>query len=141
VSETLSRLRQQLRRLAERRVELIRALLDIGTFIRGSMGRRSRVCGRANCRCARGELHESVYLSVAVEGRTRQVHVPAGDEIRVAQGAMRYRKWHQLLRRLAQLDAEEKELISALTRALLEPYPPGDPIPAANRRGRRPNEP
>lgn len=141
MSETLSRLRQQLRRLAERRMELIRVLLGTGAFIRGSVGRRSRVCGRPNCRCTRGELHQSVYLSVAVEGRTRQVHVPAGDELKVAQGVERYRKWHQLLRRLAALDSEEKDLIEALARALLEPYPPHDPIPPAGRRGRRPDEP
>ena len=141
MSETLSRLRQQLRRLAERRLELIRALLATGAFIRGSLGRRSRVCGRPNCRCARGELHESVFLSVAIERRTRQVHVPAGDEVRVTQGVERYRKWHQLLRRVAALDSEEKDLIEALARALLEPYPPNDPIPPAGRRGRRPDEP
>ena len=141
MTESLSRLRQQLLRLAERRLELIRALLAMRAFLRGSLGRRSRVCGRPNCRCTRGELHESVFLSVAVEGRTRQVHVPAGDEIRVAQGVERYRRWHQLLRRLGTLDAEEKDLVDALARALLEPYPAADPIPPAGRRGRRPDEP
>lgn len=141
MSDTLSHLRQQLRRLAERRLALIRSLLATSSFIRGSLGRRSRVCGRPNCRCAQGHLHESVFLSVAVEGRTRQVHVPAGDEVRVAQGVERYSRWRQMLARLTQLDAEEKELIASLSTALLEPYPPDNPIPPAGKRGRRPKEP
>jgi len=80
-------------------------------------------------------------LSVAVEGRTRQLHVPAGDEVRVAQGVERYSRWRQMLARLTQLNAEEKELIASLSTALLEPYPPDNPTPPAGKRGRRPKEP
>jgi hypothetical protein len=141
MSDALSRLKQQMRQLAQRRLALIRSLLATSSFIRGSLGRRARVCGRPNCRCAQGHLHESVFLSVAVEGRTRQVHVPAGDQVRVAQGVERYSRWRQMLARLKQLDAQEKELIASLSNALLEPYPPDNPIPSAAKRGRRPKEP
>jgi hypothetical protein len=140
MSEKLSRLRQQLQRLAARHLAVIRSLLKTESFIRGSIGRRARVCGNPGCKCARGERHESVYLSVAVDGRTRQVHVPAGDELHVAGGVRRYRKWHSIATKLAEIDAEEKQVIDALSKELLEPYPPGNPVPPARQRGRRPKE-
>ena len=31
-------------------------------FLRGTLSERSSKCGKPNCRCANGELHESVYL-------------------------------------------------------------------------------
>jgi len=31
-------------------------------FLRGTLSERSGTCGKANCRCARGELHKSLYL-------------------------------------------------------------------------------
>jgi hypothetical protein len=71
-----SGLRQRLRAAEERRSrKLQRLVAERDGLIRGTLGVRARVCGHVNCRCAQGELHESKYLSAAVEGRTRQVHV------------------------------------------------------------------
>ena len=49
----------------------------------GSLVRMERRCGRENCRCARGELHASWYLSVWENGRTRMVYIPKAWEERV----------------------------------------------------------
>ncbi len=45
-------------------------------MICGSVVSMARTCGKAGCRCARGEKHVSLYLSVKMEGRRRMVYVP-----------------------------------------------------------------
>jgi hypothetical protein len=138
MSEDASRLRQKLVASEQRRAKQMELLLGERDLIRGTLGTRSRVCGHPNCRCAKGELHESKYLSAAVGGRTRQVHVPAGDEVEVAAGVERYQRWRRLRTELVDLGAQQLELVDALGQAVLKPYPPDAPIPPPKRRGRKP---
>lgn len=60
-------------------------------MVRGSVVTHRRRCGKANCRCANGELHESTVLSYSEGGRTRFVMLRAGDVARVRAAAERYR--------------------------------------------------
>jgi hypothetical protein len=96
------------------------------------------VCGNPGCHCARGELHESKYLTASVAGKIRQVHVPARDEEGVAAGVARYRRFRQMQARLAALAQLQLELADQLGRSLLAAYPPDQPLPPATRRGRLP---
>jgi len=146
MGDNTSRLRQQLRGCQDelgRQMEFF--LGERGPLIRGSFGTRARVCGAAGCRCARGKLHESKYLTASDGGRVRQVHVPAADEVRVAAGAQRYRRFQseraRLGRELAKLMRRQLELVDALGRSLLEPYPPDNPLPPPTRRGRPTRKP
>jgi hypothetical protein len=66
--------------------------------------------------------------------------VPAGDEVRVAQGVKRYQDWRRTRGEIAQRDAELLVLIDALGLALLATYPPDDPIPPPGKRGRKPKK-
>lgn len=139
MGERTSRLRQRLLDAAEQHREQVERLLqENGPLIRGSFGTRARVCGNPGCHCARGERHTSKYLSATDGDRQRQVHVPAGDEQRVAEGVSRYRRFKQVKKRLAEIGARELELAEDLGRSLLAPYPPDDPLPPARRRGRKP---
>lgn len=139
MSSDTSRLRLQLSALARRQAEQLELLLgERGPLIRGSLGVRARVCGNPGCKCARGELHESKYLSASDGGRTRQVHVPAGDEVTVTAGVARYREFQRRRARLAEFARQQLELVDALGRSLLAAYPPHKPLPPAKRRGRPP---
>lgn len=138
MSEHASRLRQKLLSSEQRRARQLELLLGERDLIRGTLGTRARVCGHPNCRCAQGELHESKYLSAAVDGRTRQVHVPAGDEMEVAAGVERYQRWRRWRAELLELGVEQLELVDALGQAVLKPYPTAAPIPPARKRGRKP---
>lgn len=139
MSADISRLRQRLRGVGEKLQRELEVLLsERAELIRGSFGTRSRVCGNAGCRCARGELHESKYLTASDGGRVRQVHVPAHDEVRVAEGVKRYRKWRRLRAQVASLDTELLRLIDSLGVALLADYPTNNPLPAPGKRGRKP---
>lgn len=138
MGERTSRLRQRLLQAAEQHQEQIEHFLEEdGPLIRGSFGSRSRVCGNPGCHCARGERHVSKYLTATDGGKVRQVHVPARDERRVVIGVSRYRRFRRMRKRLVELEGLQLELVDELGRSLLAPYPPGDPLPAAMRRGRK----
>jgi hypothetical protein len=142
MSRDLSRLRQRLLQTGEewqRQLELL--ISERSPLIRGSFGTRRRVCGTPSCKCARGELHESKYLTASDEGKTRQVHVPADDEVMVAAGVDCYRRFHERRARLVALSQEQLELVDELGRSLLQPYPPDNPLPPPKRRGRPPKKP
>jgi hypothetical protein len=136
-----SRLRQSLleaQRQYKGQLELL--LEERGPLIRGSFGTRARICGNPTCRCTRGELHGSKYLTATDHGKVRQVHVPAGDEVKVAAGVERYRRFRESKARLGALHERQLELVDALGRSLLLAYPPNNPLPPAARRGRRPKQ-
>ena len=139
MSSETSRLRQRLAEVGKQyRSQLEILLRERGPLIRGTFGTRRRVCGRANCRCTEGQLHESKYLTATDRGRVRQVHVPAADEVRVAEGVKRYRRFGQARARLAELVKVQLTLIDQIGLTLREPYPADKPLPAPMRRGRTP---
>ena len=51
-------------------------ILHAQDMICGSLVSMARTCGKAGCRCTRGEKHVSLYLSVKMGGRRRMVYVP-----------------------------------------------------------------
>ncbi len=78
------------------RSQLAQVLSQRGV-IRGTLLVRKRKCGKANCRCARGEGHESLFLVISENGRTRQFFVPKDWEPRVQQWVADYRRVRNLL--------------------------------------------
>jgi len=66
------------RQLRARRRRLARELPDLEELLRGSVLSQQRRCGKAGCRCARGELHGPyVYLSISREAPgARLLYVP-----------------------------------------------------------------
>lgn len=133
-----SRLRQQIVQVRdEQRRQLDLLLNERGPLIRGTLGTRSRVCGKPSCKCARGERHESRYLSASDGGSVRQVHVPVRDEATVAAGVERYKRFREGRVRLRELVERQLELVDDLGRSLLAPYPPDHPLPPPRRRGGR----
>ena len=72
VSEQSSRLRKKLLAANEVYQSVLQGLVaERGPLLRGSFGTRARVCGGATCRCTRGELHESKYLTASDHGKVR----------------------------------------------------------------------
>lgn len=137
MAELTSRLRLRLRQVAEKQqLQIDRLVGEPGPLIRGSFGTRARVCGNPGCRCARGELHESKYLTASDGGANRQIHVRAAEEMDVQQGVERYRKFREMRAELAEIAKEELKLAEQLGLSLLKPYPPGNPLPPPKRRGR-----
>jgi hypothetical protein len=67
--------------LEERRLRSrVAQLVDGAGLLHGSLVVRTRVCGKPGCRCATGEGHRALILTVRSKGRTEQIYVPASLE-------------------------------------------------------------
>lgn len=71
-------------------------LLHSHEVIHGSTVSMARRCGKAGCRCAQGEKHVSLYLSVKIEGKRRMVYIPARLEEHVRRHVEAYREVERL---------------------------------------------
>jgi hypothetical protein len=65
---------------------------DTPRVLPGSLITLRRKCGRANCRCATGELHETPALSYSVRGRTKMLTLTPEEVPAVRRAVTRYRK-------------------------------------------------
>ena len=73
-------------------------------LMRGTLSVRQGRCGKTNCRCARGELHSSLYLVQSQKGRARQICVPKAWEERVRQSVGDYQEMQRLLEEISELE-------------------------------------
>jgi hypothetical protein len=74
----------------------------------GSLITLRRKCGKAGCRCATGEPHESPALSYSVAGRTKMLTLSAEEVPAVAAAVARYRS------AVTALEAEARAELDAL---------------------------
>ena len=81
----------------------LKQLLSGHGVIHGTLVRRQRVCGKPNCRCAKGHLHASLYLVVTEAGKGRQLYVPKPWEAVVREWIDNYDKARRLLEELSGL--------------------------------------
>ncbi len=84
----------------------IAQLSSTNRFLRGTLSERSRSCGKPNCRCARGELHKSLYLVQSHEGKLRQVCIPKSWEPRVRQAVTCYQQMQRLIEEVSGLELD-----------------------------------
>ncbi len=90
--------------VAERRARSqLAQLVNQRGVIRGTLLVRRRKCGKANCRCARGEGHESLFLVISQNGRTRQLFVPRDWGSRVRLWVEDYHRVRGLLEEISRL--------------------------------------
>jgi len=84
------------------RSQIARLVTNCG-LVRGTLNVREKVCGRRNCRCARGERHRSVSLVASENGRLRQLYVPGSLERTAEQWVETYKRIRELLEELSQM--------------------------------------
>jgi len=109
-----SRLRQQLREAGHQFDRQVRTLMECDDFVRGGVYRLRRRCGKAGCRCARGELHESWVFLAREKGVQRMRGVPAGKIARWRELAERYRRFRLARRELGRQYREVLRLVKLL---------------------------
>ncbi len=94
-------------RLIARRRRLLAKLPPLDEVLRGSLVERLVRCGKASCRCASGELHAAVYLSVTHRGgRTEQISLPRELVTSVRNGIAVYQKWWEILAQVATVNRD-----------------------------------
>lgn len=78
-------------------------LVSQKAIVRGSLLLRRRVCGKAGCKCTRGELHQGLYLVITEKGKTRQLYVPRDWEERVRRWVADYHRARGLMEEVSRI--------------------------------------
>lgn len=78
-------------------------LLSREALVRATLSVREKSCGRANCHCARGELHPALYLVASDEGRRHQLFVPRNLADQARECVETYQKIRELLEELSRI--------------------------------------
>jgi len=112
-----SRLRQSLLRLHGEVERLLHVFLAAEPLVRGSVYQLRRRCGRPSCRCARGELHPVMVLSVSQAGRTRLRTVPPDQLAKLRVLTQHYQRFRRARARLVRLHREMLVAIDQLEAA------------------------
>jgi len=89
-------------------VRLARPPRDEPRVLPGSLITLRRKCGKAGCRCASGDPHESPALSYSVAGRTKMLTLSPEEVPAVAAAVARYRS------AVKALEAESRAELDAL---------------------------
>lgn len=104
--DDLSQARRTLAHLPEEFKTLLATLLKGGPLLKGYLDSKPRTCGKAGCRCAKGERHPAWVLRIPQGGGSRSRSIPEAVYRRLEPLAEEYRRfrqatvrWRQLVRR------------------------------------------
>lgn len=73
-------------------------------LVRGNLSERSSKCGNPGCRCAKGELHNSLYLVQSHHGKLRQLCIPKVWHERIRKAVEDYQQMQQLIEEVSELE-------------------------------------
>ena len=71
-------------------------------FLCGSLVHMNRVCGKASCKCTRGEKHPALCLAMRVGDKRKMVHVPASWEKTITTWVENYQQIKALMESISQ---------------------------------------
>lgn len=119
-----SEARQALRQLARHLPKVLQDALSVrGEILAASLSKTQKICGKPNCKCARGDKHVVYQLSWTEDGKRRSAHIRAGDLLRLQTAVDRYRRLRQCRADLLKIASEGATLIDVLVEALSIPPP------------------
>lgn len=82
-------------------------MLQGAGLLRGTLIERDTLCGRAECRCARGERHHVLHLHRRFDGKMRQLYVPRYLEEVVRRWVAQEHELSDVLGRLWEIEWEK----------------------------------
>ncbi len=120
MSQEISSLRSGLLMAQQQLPQLLEACLARGPLLPGSLYTLRRKCGKSNCRCSRGELHESIVLSYRGQGRPRNIS-PLPEQLESLRTMTHdYRRCRQARAMLVRWQRQLLTLVDALEAARLQ---------------------
>jgi hypothetical protein len=120
MTQRTSDLRSQLTQLRQQLPELLEDCFGREPLLPGSLYLLRRKCGKPNCRCTRGELHESTVLSYRGQGQLKNIS-PAPEQIdRLRAMTDDYRRARQARARLVRWQRQLLDLVDALEAARVQ---------------------
>ncbi len=118
--QQLSSLRSQLLAAQHQLSQLLEECLGRAPLLPGSLYTLRRKCGKPNCRCSRGELHESTVLSYRGQGRPRNIAPPPGQLGSLRTMTHDYRRCRQARAKLVRWQRQLLKLVDALEAARVQ---------------------
>ncbi len=120
MSQQLSSLRSQLLKVRDQLPQLLEDCLPRAPLIPGSLYTLRRKCGKSNCHCNRGELHESTVLSYRGQGRPRNISPPPEHLGSLRTMTQDYRRCRQTRATLVRWQRQLLKLVDALEAARVQ---------------------
>jgi len=124
MSRDASRQRQALWAQLRACAKVLRTLQRSEPMTPGSLYRLRRKCGKANCRCQRGELHATWVLTRSEQGKTRLYPVAAHERAQLRRLTAEYRRWQRARARLVKLSSQLLPRVDELLEHRLVAWPP-----------------
>jgi len=84
-------------------VSRIHWLINNPGLLRANVVEMKRKCGNKNCRCTKGKLHKSLYLSQSKEGKTHMLYVPKKLEKEAVEWIKKNKEIKKLLNQLSEI--------------------------------------
>ncbi len=120
----ISAARHALRQLSHRLPKVLDEVMGVRReVLAASLSKTHKICGKPNCKCARGDKHVVYQLSWTGDGRRRSAHVRVGELTRIQAAVSRYRHLRKRRAELLKIASEGAALIDALVEALSIPPP------------------
>lgn len=91
-----------LKKLLLNRQRLVKRLPRAENMVKGSLVQLNISCGKANCRCQRGEKHACLYLSQSRGGKTKMTYIPKRHEQTIQEGVRRHRELLKVVEELSE---------------------------------------
>ena len=82
----------------------LQTILNQHSWIRGTISKRKRTCGKPTCACSRGQKHSAVYLLTSNKGKTEQLYIPKQKQDYVMAGVQSYKRIKKLLNVISDLN-------------------------------------
>jgi hypothetical protein len=120
MNQQLSSLRSQLLAAQQQLPQLLEECLARGPLLAGSLYTLRRKCGKPNCRCNRGELHQSTVLSYRGQGRPRNISPPRDQLESLRSMTLDYRRCRQARAKLVRWQRQLVKLVDALEAARIQ---------------------
>jgi hypothetical protein len=120
MNQQLSSLRSQLLDAQHQLPQLLQECLGREPLLSGSLYTLRRKCGKPNCHCSRGELHESTVLSYRGQGRPRNISPPPGQVDSLRTMTQDYRRCRQARAKLVRWQRQLLKLVDTLETARVQ---------------------
>jgi len=72
--------------------------------LRGSIVIVKRSCGKAGCRCQKGQKHRALYVSQSYNGKTRMIYIPQRSEKEARRLVDNYRALKVTLEKVSEIN-------------------------------------
>ena len=120
MNQDLSSLRAQLLTAQQQLPQLLEPWFARAPLLPGSLYTLRRKCGKPNCRCSRGQLHESTVLSYRGQGRPRNIAPPPEQLTELRTMTHDYRRCRQARAQLVRWQRQVLALVDALGAARVQ---------------------